>query len=156
MIPMLVFQLILSTLFTLAQVAAVPPFAEDILNAKEKERMARAIKIEDRIKVYEAASKRIQQTLEAAVAVDDFSKAPDILKLWDSLLAGSLEDIETNLTTRKKSKPLIRYEIQVRKAITTLQGYKTKAPVDQQDLFASYLAQAEKVRKRFLEIIFQQ
>ena len=152
---MLVFQLTFFTLFALAQVAAVPPFAEDILDAKEKVRMGRAIKIEDRIKVYEAASKRIQQTLEAAVAVDDFSKAPDILKLWSSLLAGSLEDIETNLKTRKKSKPLIRYEIQVRKAIAACQGYKTKAPLDQQDLFASYLAQAEKVRKRFVEIIFQ-
>ncbi len=153
---MLVLQLMLFSIVALAQVADSTRFADEILDDKEKQKMARAVKVEDRIKVYEAASKRIHQTLEAAVAGDDFSKAPDILKLWLSLLSGSLEDIEANLKTRKKSKPLIRYEIQVRKAITASRGYKTKAPLEQQDLFDSYLAQAEKIRKRFVEIIFKQ
>lgn len=155
MIIMLQFQLLTFAVFAFIQAAAAPRFADDALNPMEKERIARAINIEQRINVYETASKRIQQTLQAAVAGGDFSKVPDTLKLWDSLLSGSLEDIEANLKSKKKSKALIRYEIQVRKALAATQGYKTKAPVDQQDTFDSCLAQVEKMRKRFVEIIFQ-
>ena len=80
---------------------------------------------------------------------------PDALKLWVALLSGSLEDIEANLKTNKKSKALIRYEIQVRKANATFQGYKAKAPVDQQDVLDEQIAGAEKIRKKFVDIIFR-
>ncbi|MBN1570778.1 MAG: hypothetical protein JXA73_23260 [Acidobacteria bacterium] len=153
---MLLSQLALCSIMALVQVVPAARFADGIFNSEEKERMDRAAKVEDRIKIYEAASKRLNRTMELAVADGDFSKAPDILKLWISLLSGSLEDIEENLKTRKKSKPLIRYEIQVRKAITALQEFRTRAPVEQQDLFDTKLAQAEKIRKRFVEIIFKQ
>jgi len=152
---MLLYQLLTFAIFAFIQAAAVPYIADDVLNPEEKGRIAKADNVEQRIKVYEAASKRIHQTLQSSVAMDDFSKVPDSLKLWTSLLSGSLEDIEANLKTKKKSKPLIRYEIQVRKAIASSQDYKTKAPVDQQDLIRSCLAQAEKIRKRFVEIIFR-
>jgi hypothetical protein len=137
------------------QEAAAPLSIDDILDSKEKANMASAASAGDRIKVYRAASRRYQQTLESAIAKDDFTQIPPNLKRWTALLSASLEDIEANLKTKKKSKILIRYEIEVRKAITAFQRYKTKAPADQQDLFAASLDQAETIRKRFIEMIFQ-
>lgn len=142
-------------LYGFLQVASLPLLQGDALTPAEKAQLSRAQKVEDRIKVYHSASRRMQQSVHAAVRSGDFSSVPDALKLWVSLLSGSLQDIEANLEAKKKSKPLIRYEIQVRKAITDFKGYKAKAPVEQQDEFDGQLAAAENVRKRFVEIIFR-
>jgi hypothetical protein len=127
----------------------------DIFLPSEKAQIKQADTVERRIKVYEAASKRIQQSLEAAIAKDNFHAVPDNLQLWTSLLAKSLEDIEANLKAKKKPRALIRYEIQVRKSISRTESLKIRAPVDQQDIFDSCIAQAERVRKRFVEILFR-
>jgi hypothetical protein len=141
--------------YAFIQTAPGPLFQGDVLNAEEKTQLGRAQTTDDRIKVYYSASKRMQQWMHVSVSGNDFSKAPDILEQWGELLSGSLKDIEANLTTKKKSKPLIKYEIEVRKAITAFKAYKTNAPLDQQDLFDSKLADAETIRKRLVEIIFQ-
>jgi hypothetical protein len=152
---MLLSQLLILAIL-LVQVAAIPPSTDETLNPKEKEQLARATNVEQRIKVYEDASKRIHQTLHSMAAGGDFGKIPDTLKAWNSLLAGSLEDIAANLKTKKKSKALIHYEIQVRKAVTAAQDYKNNIPPDQVDTFNSCLAEVEKIRKRLVEIIFEQ
>jgi len=135
--------------------AAAPSFTEGILNPKEKKQLERATKVEQRIKVYETASKRMQQTVHALAASREFSQINDTLRVWDVLLTGSLEDIEANLKTKKKSRALIRYEIQVRKALAAAQDYRNSIPAEQMEEFDAYLAKAEKIRKRFVEIIFQ-
>ena len=142
-------------LYAFLQVVSVPLLEGNALNVEEKARINRAQSVDDRIKVYHSASKRMQQSVDAAVSSNDFSGVPDALKLWVALLSGSLEDIEANLKAKKKSKALIRYEIQVRKANSAFRGYKAKAPVDQQDVFDAQLAGAEKIRKRFVDIIFR-
>ena len=142
-------------LYAFLQVVSVPLLEGNALNAEEKARINRAQSVDDRIKVYHSASKRMQQSAYAAVSRNDFSGVPDALKLWVALLSGSLEDIEANLKAKKKSKALIRYEIQVRKANSAFRGYKAKAPVDQQEVFDVQLAGAEKIRKRFVDIIFR-
>lgn len=139
----------------LLQVIGMSSMQGDIFLPSEKAQIAQADGIERRIKVYEAASKRIHQSLEAVIVKDDFHAVPDNLRLWTSLLAKSLEDIEANLKAKKKSRALIRYEIQVRKSISRTQSLKIRAPVDQQDIFDSCIAQAEKARKRFVEILFR-
>lgn len=149
-------QLFVLVILTLAQVDSVPSFSDDVLNPKEREKLAIASNAEARIKVYESATKRIQQTLRTMAAGGDFAKIPDTVKEWNSLLAGSLADIEANLKTKKKSRALIKYEIRVRKILTDAQDYKNRLPLDQIDAFSSYLDDAEKVRKRFVEIIFKQ
>jgi len=136
--------------------AAPPALLEgNLLSASEKTRLAAARKLDDRIKVYEAACRRMQQTVHRAAAGDDFSPIPVGLEAWTGLLAGSLEDIEANLQGKKKSRALIRYEIRVRKTITEFRGYKARAPVEQQDVFDLHLARAEEIRKRFVDLIFQ-
>jgi hypothetical protein len=89
-----------------------------------------------------------------AVVKEEFETIPANLKRWTSLLSSSLDDIKTNSKSKKKSRQLIQYEIQVRKAIATLQDDQIKAPIDQHDNFESCLVQAEKIRKRFVDILF--
>jgi hypothetical protein len=139
----------------LLQTAGTSSMHGDIFLPSEKAQIEQADTVERRIKVYEAASKRIHQSLEAAIVKDDFHDVPDNLQLWTSLLAKSLEDIEANLKAKKKSRALIRYEIQIRKSISRTESLKIRAPVDQQDIFNSCIAQAERVRKRFVEILFR-
>jgi hypothetical protein len=137
------------------QSPSLPLLRGDALNAVEKAKLSRELQIDGRIKVYLSASKRMQQSMHDAVSGGDFSNMPDALKLWSSLLSGSLEDIEASLRAKKKSKALIRYEIQVRKALAEFKGYKTKAPVEQHDELDAQLAAAEEIRKRFVDIIFR-
>lgn len=141
-------------LLSFLQTGEAPAAVGDILDAAEKVQMEKADNIEKRIKVYEAASTRIQKNLETAVRNDDSQVVPDTLKLWIGLLSKSLEDMESNLP-KKKSKALKNYEIQVRKAIGNTGSYKIRAPVEQQDIFDSSLAKAETIRKRFVEILFR-
>lgn len=142
-------------LYAFLQVTPVPLLEGYALNVEEKGRISRAQSVDNRIKVYHSASKRMQQSVHAAVSSNDFSGFPDALKLWVALLTGSLEDIEANLKTNKKSKALIHYEIQVRKANSAFRGYKTKAPVDQQDELEEQITGAEKIRQKFVDIIFR-
>jgi hypothetical protein len=142
-------------LYALLQTAPVSLLKGDVLNPDEKAKLSAAQKVDERIQVYHSASKRMQQSITVAVSGNDFSNMPDALNRWVELLSGSVEDIDANIKPKKKSKALIRYEIQVRQALTSLKGYKAKAPIDQQDVFDSKLSEAESIRKRFVEIIFR-
>ena len=132
----------------------IAPVAGDFFHPTEKARFEKAKNVEGRIKVYETASKRIQQALEASITKDDLQLVPKNLNLWSSLLAQSLEDIEANLKTKKKPRALINYEIQIRKSIASMENFRTRVPVEQQDALDACLTQAEKVRKKFVEILF--
>ena len=136
------------------QAGITPQSTGELFDPKEKAKIEKEKTVEGRIKVYEAASKRMQKTLETAIDQENFQSVPENLKLWTSLLLKSLEDIETNLKTKKKSRALIKFEIQIRKAIANTESYKIRAPVEQQEAFDSCIAQAEKVRRRFVEILF--
>jgi hypothetical protein len=135
--------------------AAENRFPADVFIPKETTRIEKARNVEGRIKVYQDASKRIQRMLETAIREDEFQDFPGKLNVWNSLLTGSLEDIEANLKTKKKSKALKDYEIQVRKSITDMEKFRIRVPVEQQDTLDTCLAQAERVRKRFMEILFE-
>jgi hypothetical protein len=138
----------------LLQIAGVPFTQDDIFLPAEKAKIETEQNVEKRIKVYEAASKRIQKSMEASVRKDDFSAVPHDLQLWTALLSKSLEDIEANLKTKKKSRALIKYEIQVRKSIDRTESFKIRAPVDQQDVFDECIAKAEAIHEKFVRILF--
>jgi len=153
---MALFACLVLTLSVCVQGGGASSAAGEILNSKEKAQMAKADSIDRRIKVYEAASKRIQQTLQDSVLKENFGVVPETLSRWTALLALSLEDIEANLKSKKRSRSLINYEIQVRKAISSTQSLKIRAPIDQQDAFDSCLSRAEAIRKKLVEILFNQ
>jgi hypothetical protein len=144
-------------LCTLLQTGGVAPpvFPDDVLSAAEKTQIERESNVERRIKIYQSASERIQRELKEAIAKEEFQTVPNRLNKWILLLSLSLKDIESNLKAKKKSRPLINYEIQVRKAIANTEEYRLRAPVEQQDVFESSLTQAETIRKRFVEILFE-
>ena len=56
---------------------------------------------------------------------------------------------------KKKSRDLIRYEIQVRKTAGYLQDMRPKVGVEALEEFDSCLGRAEMVRKKFVDILFQ-
>jgi hypothetical protein len=147
--------LLISGLVFLFQPGSAPPATGNLFSPAEQAQLEKASNVEGRIKVYTAASKRIQHSLETAVGKDNFETVPDDLKLWTALLSKSLEDIEANLQTKKKSRALINYEIQVRKSISQTESFKIRAPIEQQDLFESCLSDAAKVRKKFVDILFR-
>jgi hypothetical protein len=137
------------------QQAKQAPEATDVLTPAERSQMAKATKIDGRIKVYQAASERFKAKLANEMAKRDYSAVPDTLQLWAQLLKISLKDIDASITNRKKkSGALKNYEIRVRKSITDVQAYKTAVPVDVIDQFDTWLAQAEDVHQKFVDILF--
>jgi hypothetical protein len=146
------FILILSLL---CQTSPAPAYPDDFFSGAELLKLKKEDSVEKRIKTYQAASERIQKNLQQSAAKEEFNAVPDTLKNWTRLLDESLADIETNLKAKNKPRSLIKYEIHVRKAIVNMKNYKIKAPADQQDAFASCMAQAESVHKKFVEILFR-
>ncbi len=136
------------------QAANSSPASEDGLTAAEKEQLGREKKIDGRIKIYSGASTRQFKTLEAEVLKEDFQPVPASLKSWGALLDLAIKDISENASRKRKSKALIRFEIQLRKDLSDVQGFKIRAPVDQQDAFDAFLNHAEEIRKKFVDILF--
>lgn len=140
----------------LAQVADISSLLENILNPGERVRLEHASNIDRRIKVYDSVSKRIQKDIREAVSRDKYETVPENLRQWTVLLSASLKDIEQNLRGRKKPKSLKNYEIHIRKAISDAENSRISAPLDQQDAIKSYLNRAEDVRKRIMDLLFEQ
>jgi len=112
--------------------------------------------IDGRIDVYRNASIRIQKELKKAVSEEGFQNIPNHIQLWTSLVTESLKDIEVNINPKKKkSKALIKYEIQVRKTINDLRELQIRAPYDQQDIFDNCLNRADTARGKMVDILFQ-
>jgi len=141
------------SLCLLLQTADLSAIPEGIFSPAERAKLERESKVENRIKVYQTASERIHGSFLEAISKDQFPSVPETLKLWTSLLAESLKDIEANLKS-KKPRALIKFEIHVRKAIAAVQDGKIRAPVEQQDFFDACLAQASATHKRLVEILF--
>jgi hypothetical protein len=140
----------------LAQVADIPSLLENILDPGDRVRLEHASNIDRRIKVYDSVSKRIQKDIRKAVSRDEYETVPENLRQWTVLLSVSLKDIEQNLRGRKKPKSLKNYEIHIRKAISDAENFRISAPLDQQDAIKSYLNRAEDVRKRIMDLLFEQ
>jgi hypothetical protein len=129
--------------------------AVDCLLPAEKERLRAAPKLDDRIKIYNAGLGRCRKSADAAIARQDSAALTKALADWMVLLEHSLQDIEATADRRKKSKALIRYEIQLRKALADLDESKLKLTYEQMEELEAWLDKAEKIRKRFVDILFQ-
>lgn len=129
-------------------------FEGNVFTSKEIEKLEKERDINDRIKIYTNAAKRTQKRLDKAASKGQFQLFPKDLELWTALLTNSLVDIEASIEPGKKYKNLIKFEIEVRKALDNMQDYRIKAPIDQQDVFDTCLTQTELIRKKFVEIIF--
>ena len=144
-------------LIVLIQAGSEPSFPEGIFSAKEEKKLEKnADDLEERIEVYTDASKRIHKSILKNISGKDFDRIPRQLETWCVLLSESLKDIEVHINPKKKkSKDLIKYEIQVRKAINDLRDFQTHAPYELQDLFDQSIDQADSVRGKMVDILFQ-
>jgi len=113
------------------------------LTAAEKNQLEREPNVEDRIRVYEAASSRIYGSIRNLILRQQFEDVGE-----------AQQDIEQNISRKKKSKNLIRFEIHLRKAIGDLKERKLQVPADQQEDFESWLTRLDHVRKKFVDILF--
>ena len=130
----------------------VPP--GDGMLPLERSKLQQEKKIDKRIKIYNAVSDRWLKAFSSAVAENKFESVPTILQVWMSALTESLQDIDANVGRKKKSGPLINYEIHLRKSINEVKDSQLKAPVEQQDYLDTWIAQAEKIQSKFLDILF--
>ncbi len=137
------------------QVAVPPSQAGECINAAEKKRLSEQEKIDGRIKVYRAISERYHQAVLGAVANKSFADIPALVACWKEQLNISLKDIEDNINRKKKSGALIDYEIQLRKSIVDITDARLKANLEQQNDFEAWLAQANNIHQKFVDILFQ-
>ena len=134
-----------------------PSFPEGTFTDKEQKKIEKnQDDLKERIEVYKDASVRMQKKLRKDIRAKNFSPVPDYLKTWTSLLSGSLKDIEANLNPdKKRPKALIKYEIEIRKAVNDLKDYQLRAPVEQQDAFDLCIAEADTIRGKIVDILFK-
>ena len=134
--------------------SAIAP-ADSCLTHVENRQLSATPNIEGRIKIYRQISERFHRAVEATISKQDFDFIPAMLRCWKDRLTASLQDIEAKVNRKKKSGALIDYEIQVRKSIFYVNDVRLKAPYTQQDDFDSWIAQAELVHQKFVDILFQ-
>jgi len=146
------FFLLLITMSAQAADIAVP--SGDGMLPLERSKLQKETKIDRRIKIYNAACTRWHSTFDSAVDANRFEAVPPALQAWISVLTESLQDIDSNVGRKKKSGALIDYEIHLRKSIKEVKDYRVNAPPEQLEYIDAWLAQAEKIQSKFLDILF--
>ncbi len=136
-------------------IAAGSLTSSDCLIAAEQKRLSGEGKIDGRVKVYRSVSERYRQSIESAVAKQNFEAVPGLIRCWRELLTASLRDIEANINRKKKSGALIDYEIQLRKSILDMDDVRMKVPYAQLSDFEAWVSQAKATHERFVDILFQ-
>jgi hypothetical protein len=152
--PMFLYYWLPTALLALALQSDVSQIPEDGLNTVERAQLEKEGKIDNRIKVYEAASIRCHASIRQGVTTNDYNGISEMLKSWTRLLSASLKDIDAHIQRKKKSRTLIQYEIRLRKEITEMQDFKLRAPAELQEDFEQWSAGAETVHKQFVDILF--
>lgn len=129
--------------------------AGDFLTPSEKSQIEREDNVENRIRIYESASARIHRTIRALIERQEFPELLPQMRAWQDLTAEAFRDIDRNIGRKKKSKNLIRFEIQLRKALLDLRNLKFQIPHEYQDEFESVLDRVDGVHKKLVDILFQ-
>jgi hypothetical protein len=149
------FLVILGRFLGAVNIQAVQLPGPDGLTPTERSKLEKEVKIDSRIRVYEAASTRFHKSVRSAVQKQEFEIVEEDLNSWIKVLSASLEDIEANVNRKKMSRPLIRFEIHLRKAFLDLQDLKHKAPLEEQEKIETWLGRADGIRNSFLNILFK-
>src|SRR5437867_13178476 len=111
---------ILILIVALCCLVATVSLAQEFLTAAEKSALEKEKKIDNRIKVYQAASARLSRLMQGALQEHDFARLEQGSENWVKLLSASLEEIEENVNRKKKSRALIHFAIHLRRTILPL------------------------------------
>jgi hypothetical protein len=126
----------------------------DCLSQADRARLVTESKLDNRIKVYDEASSRCERMINSLIQREEFMEAPAKLTTWTGLLEAALKDIDSAPGRKDKSKPLIRFEIHLRRSINAMQESKMKALAEHQDDFEKWIGGAESVRKKIVAMLF--
>ncbi len=131
------------------------PYMQDCLTVGETLRLSKEGKIDKRTKMYREISERLHKAVEDAVKKKNFDQIAKLLSCWEEHLAASLRDIDANIDRKKRSGALKDYEIHLRKSILSIGDSRLRAEYEHQGLFRAWLAQANLVHEKFIDILFQ-
>ncbi|PYV17413.1 MAG: hypothetical protein DMG07_05915 [Acidobacteria bacterium] len=132
-----------------------PASGVEVLSAAEKGQLEHEPALDGRVRIYESANLRLEKQVESDFKQDGFDKIPPQLEAWTELLETSRKDIEAHANRKKKSRAVIRYEIQLRKTIADVRSLALMAPAEYGRPFEEWLASAERVRKSLVDVLFQ-
>lgn len=150
-------ELLISLAFLISIQSGPPSLASigpGVFTATERARLERELKVDNRIKIYEAASKRYLRSVQDQIQKEQFKNLEPEIGSWLSMLSFSLKDIDHNVQRRKKSRSLIHYEIELRKAIEDMKDLRLKAVGEADAAFDKWLNEAEIIRNTFVDILF--
>jgi hypothetical protein len=127
----------------------------DCLLPAERRQLGIEINLDPRIKIYIAASERCFGMVNKTMAQPNPPSISGVLDSWMLLLEESQRDIRKNSDRKKKSRWLIRYEIQLRKGIAGLEDLRMKGTYEDMQQIDTWVARAEAIHKEFVDILFQ-
>src|SRR5512140_3474466 len=115
----------------------------DCLLPAELRKLETEPRLDSRVKIYETASDRCLASARQALALPNPPPVSSILNGWMQLLERSLGDIEKHSDRKKKSKALIRFEIQLRKSIAELKDSRMKVNYEEMQEIDSWTDKAD-------------
>ena len=128
--------------------------ADNCLMNEEKERLKTEMNLDRRIRIFEAGSRRCESSVVNFIVRGEFQYCPGALRAWRSLLEQSLQDIQSRPGRKDKSRALIRFEIQIRRAIAAVRDSRVRVPVELLQEIDDWLGRAEEIRKDLVKILF--
>lgn len=121
---------------------------------QEKERLARETNLDRRIRIYEAASHRCSESLMGYITRGEHQHCAGMLQAWRTLLDQALEDIMARPGRKDRSRALLRFEIELRRAIDAVRDARFNLPPEQLEKADAQLERADEVRKQLVKILF--
>jgi hypothetical protein len=131
----------------------VPPAG--CLTDLDKKRLSTEAGIEKRIRICKEISDRFHKDVEQAEKKQAAEGVSVLLACWSDHLTVALKDIEANINRKKRSGALKDFEIHLRKSIRDMEDSRLKTPYQEISHYDAWLEQANVVRKKFVDILFQ-
>jgi hypothetical protein len=147
--------LILLALCSQGSLTPSPTAPAGCLTDLDKKRLSTEEGIEKRIRICKEISDRFHKAVDQAGKKQGMEGVSVLLACWGDHLAASLKDIEANINRKKRSGALKDFEIQLRKSIRDMENARLKAPYQESPQYDTWLDQANMVRKKFVDILFQ-
>ncbi|MBI4456545.1 MAG: hypothetical protein HY644_11680 [Acidobacteria bacterium] len=131
------------------------PLAGSLFTEKERAQYNEKSNLGDRMQLFGAVVERYRKDFEAHNRRTDAETFMKSLNNYSELLQLIETDVKQFPEEKKRrSKPLRKLEIELRKAREDLQNFKQNISVDQQAVFERRIEQTESVRTTILQFIF--
>ena len=124
------------------------------LTAAERTQLDRETNLDRRVRIYEAASQRLLRQVQGEFKSEEYERVAATLEAWQEVILASRKEVEAKANPKRKSRAVIQYEIQLRKAISEVRDLALRAPTELEDPFRTWLEKAEEARKSMVDVLF--